>query len=153
MADPLLAVNRPDDAHTGARLTADPVIWLGTTGPNGRPHHVPVWFCWRDPRVLLFSMPGTRKLANLRRNPLVTLNLDSAAGGQDIVLAEGHAELPAAAPDDLAEAFAAKYTPLLGSEPALTQWRATFSVPVLITVTKLTAWTRQNNQLHYRTIP
>jgi hypothetical protein len=54
--------NRPDDAHTDARLTTEPVIWLGTTCPDGRPHHVPVWFCWRDPVVLVFSMPTTQKV-------------------------------------------------------------------------------------------
>jgi PPOX class probable F420-dependent enzyme len=95
VAQPLLDRNRPDDAHTGTRLAAEPVIWLGTTGPDIRPHHVPVWFCWRDPEVLIFSMPGTRKLRNLQRNPQVTLNLDSAANGQDIALAEGRAQLDA----------------------------------------------------------
>ena len=41
-------------------------------------------------------MPATQKVRNLRRNLHVTLTLDSAAGGQDIVLTEGRAELGAA---------------------------------------------------------
>jgi PPOX class probable F420-dependent enzyme len=85
--------NRPDDAHTGARLSAEPVIWLGTTGPDFRPHRVPVWLCWEDHEVLIFSVPATWKLQNVRRNSWVSLNLDSAAGGQDIVLAEGEARV------------------------------------------------------------
>lgn len=44
MPTPLLDLSRPDDRHTAARLTAEPVIWLGTVGSDGRPHHVPVWF-------------------------------------------------------------------------------------------------------------
>ena len=60
-------------------------------------------------------MAGTRKLRELERNPLVTLNLDSAAAGQDVVLA--------------------------------------FSIPVLVTVSKIVAWTRQGGQLRYRTVP
>lgn len=154
MAEPLLDRNRPDDAHTAARLTTEPVIWLGTTCLDARPHHVPVWFCWRDPQVLIFSMPATRKLRNLRRNPQVTLTLDSADNGQDIVLAEGHALLDATgAVEEIAGPFAGKYAAMLGSNGSLEQWRSTFSVPVLITVSRIVTWTPQNGQLRYRSVP
>ncbi len=39
----LLDLARDDDRHTSERLTAAPVIWLGTV-PDGRRHNVPVWF-------------------------------------------------------------------------------------------------------------
>jgi PPOX class probable F420-dependent enzyme len=91
----LLDLARSDDRHTSERLSAEPVIWLGTVGPHGRPHNVPVWFAWHDPAVLIFSMPKTAKARNLRRSPLASLALDSADSGKDIVLAEGHAELAA----------------------------------------------------------
>jgi PPOX class probable F420-dependent enzyme len=158
---PLLDPNRADDAHTAARLSGEPVIWLGTAGSNGRPHQVPVWFCWRDPVVLIFSMAGTRKLRELERNPLVTLNLDTAAGGQDVVLAEGQAVVGAAqAVEELAGAFGAKYAAMLGGgdpnpdpDGGLAQWRETFSVPILVTVSKIVAWRRQSGQLAYRSVP
>jgi PPOX class probable F420-dependent enzyme len=154
VADPLLDKNRPDDAHTDARLAAEPVIWLGTTSPEARPHHVPVWFCWRDPEVLIFSMPATQKARNLRRNPQVALTLDSAAGGQDIVLAEGRARLgPAGRVEQIAPLFASKYAAMLGSESGLEQWRSTFSLPVLVTVSRIVAWTRHGGQLRYRSVP
>jgi PPOX class probable F420-dependent enzyme len=160
---PLLDPNRADDAHTAARLAGEPVIWLGTAGSNGQPHQVPVWFCWRDPVVLIFSMARTRKLRELERNPLVTLNLDSAAGGQDVVLAEGQAVVgEAQAVEELAGAFGAKYAAMLGApapapgptpDGALAQWRETFSVPILVTVSKIVAWRRQAGQLAYRSVP
>jgi PPOX class probable F420-dependent enzyme len=154
VADPLLDKSRPDDAHTGARLAAEPVIWLGTAGPEARPHHVPVWFCWRDPEVLIFSMPATLKARHLRRNPQVALTLDSAAGGQDIVLAEGRARLgPAGTVDQLAPLFAGKYAAMLGNGSSLEQWRSTFSLPVLVTVSRIVAWTRQDGQVRYRSVP
>jgi PPOX class probable F420-dependent enzyme len=156
VSEPLLDRNRADDAHTGARLAGEPVIWLGTAGADGRPHHVPVWFCWRDPVVLVFSMAGTRKLRDLERSPLVALNLDSAAGGQDVVLAEGRAEVGVeTAPEGLAEmagAFGEKYAGMLGGG-GLGQWRETFSVPILVTVSKIVAWRRQDGQLRYRSVP
>ena len=154
--EPLLDPNRADDAHTAARLSGEPVIWLGTAGADGRPHQVPVWFCWRDPMVLIFSMPGTRKLRDLRRNSLVTLNLDSAAGGQEVVLAEGQAVVGAEEArgglPDLAGALGDKYAGMLG-HGGLTQWRETFSVPILVTVSKIVAWRREKGQLAYRSVP
>jgi PPOX class probable F420-dependent enzyme len=113
-----------------------------------------VWFCWRDPEVLIFSMPATRKLRNLRRNPQVTLTLDSAANGQDIVLAEGHALLDAvSAIEEIARPFAGKYAAMLGNSTSQEQWRSTFSVPVLVTVSRIVTWTRHNGQLRYRSVP
>lgn len=154
MAEPLLDLDRADDAHTGARLTAEHVIWLGTTSPDLGPHHVPVWFCWHDPEVLIFSMPATRKVQNVGRDPRVTLNLDSAADGQDIVLVEGRARVGAVgAVEQVAPLFARKYAALLGSESALDQWRSTFSRPILVIVSRVVAWTREDGQLRYRSVP
>ena len=104
----LLDVTRTDDRHTSGRLSAEPIIWLGTVRPDGRPRNVPVWFAWHDPMVLIFSMPKTAKVRDVRLSPAVSLALDSADGGQDIVLAEGRAELIAGAerhPHFLAEKF------------------------------------------------
>jgi PPOX class probable F420-dependent enzyme len=153
VAQPLLDKDRPDDAHTNARLAAEPVIWLGTTCADARPHHVPVWFCWHDPEVLIFSMPATQKARNLRRNPQVALTLDSAAGGQDIVLADGRAQLGMTdAVGQLAPLFARKYAAMLG-EAGLGQWRNAFSAPVLVTVSRIVAWTREDGEVRYRSVP
>lgn len=133
----------------------EPVIWLGTVRPDGRPHNVPVWFAWHDPAVLVFSMPATVKARDLRRSPLVSLALDSADGGQDIVLAEGHAEFPDETEPGvhvLAGKFQEKYAPILGSMP-FEQWRSTFAVPVLIHVDRIIAWTRTPTGLAYRVVP
>jgi hypothetical protein len=43
--------------------------------------------------VLIFSMPKTAKVRDMRLSLAVSLALDSADGGQDIVLAEGQAKL------------------------------------------------------------
>jgi len=42
----LLDVTRTDDRHTVQRLSAEPIIWLGTVRPDGRPQ-------WRS----TFSQP------------------------------------------------------------------------------------------------
>jgi hypothetical protein len=121
----LLDVARGDDRHTAERLTAEPVIWLGTVRSDGRPHNVPVWFAWHDPLVLIFSMPEGRAT-------LVT------GAGQH--------------PHFLAAKFREKYAQSLGDTP-FEQWRATFSQPLLIHVQRITAWTRTATGVAYRVVP
>ena len=148
----LLDVTRTDDRHTAQRLSAEPVIWLGTVRPDGRPHNVPVWFAWHDPMVLIFSMPKTAKVRDVRLSPAVSLALDSADGGQDIVLAEGRAELIAGAdrhPHFLAGKFREKYAQSLGAM-SFEQWRSMFSQPLLIHVNRIVAWTRTAAGVAYR---
>ena len=151
----LLDVTRADDRHTSERLSAEPVIWLGTVRPDGRPHNVPVWFAWHDPIVLIFSMPKTAKVADVRLSPTVSLALDSADGGQDIVLAEGRAELIAGAdrhPHFLAAKFREKYEQSMGAM-SFDQWRSTFSQPLLVHVERIIAWTRTAAGVAYRVVP
>ena len=151
----LLDVTRTDDRHTSERLSAERIIWLGTVRPDGHPRNVPVWFAWHDPMVLIFSMPKTAKVRDVRLSPAVSLALDSADGGQDIVLAEGRAELIAGAerhPHFLAEKFREKYAPSMGAT-SFDQWRSTFSQPLLIHVSRITAWTRTAEGVAYRVVP
>ena len=153
MSDALLDTSRAEDAHTASRLSVEPIIWLGTTRPDGRPHHVPVWFCWRDPEVLIFSMATAQKLRNLRRRSSVSLTLDAAADGQDIVIAEGDGRLVTdEAVQRITPSFANKYATRLGGG-SLDAWRTTFAQPVLVTVSRVIAWTRKEGQLHYRSVP
>lgn len=151
----LLDIARSDDRHTSERLTAAPVVWLGTVRPDGRPHNVPVWFAWHDPLVLIFSMPKTAKVRNVRASPAVCLALDSADDGRDIVLAEGRATVVTRAdqhPHFLAAKFREKYALSLG-DTAFEEWRATFSQPLLIHVQRIIAWTPAATGVAYRAVP
>jgi PPOX class probable F420-dependent enzyme len=141
VASPLLDRTRPEDGHVQERLAAAPVIWLGSTRPDGRPHHVPVWFLWEDPTILLFARAGTQKLRNIAAHPAVGLHLDTAAGGADVVLAEGRAEQLAAGERRAADTpgFTAKYGAMVG-DAGWDGWSAAFTQPVLITVTRVVAW-------------
>jgi hypothetical protein len=105
--------------------------------------------------VLIFSMPKTVKVRDVRLSPSVSLALDSADGGQDIVLAEGRAELIAGAdrhPHLLAGKFREKYARSLDAM-SFDQWRSTFSQPLLIHVNRITAWTRTATGVAYRVVP
>jgi hypothetical protein len=105
--------------------------------------------------VLIFSMPKTAKVADVRLSSAVSLALDSADGGQDIVLAEGRAELIAGAdrhPHFLAAKFREKYAQSMGAM-SFDQWRSTFSQPLLIHVERIIAWTRTAAGVAYRVVP
>jgi hypothetical protein len=83
------------------------------------------------------------------------LALDSADGGQDIVMAEGRAELIAGSdrhPHFLAAKFREKYAQSLGAT-SFEQWRSTFSQPLLIHVNRIVAWTRTAAGIAYRVVP
>jgi hypothetical protein len=103
----------------------------------------------------IFSMPRTVKVRDVRLSPAVSLALDSADGGQDLVLAEGRAELIAGAdrhPHFLAGEFLEKYARSLGAM-SFDQWRSTFSQPLLIHVNRITAWTRTAEGVACRVVP
>jgi PPOX class probable F420-dependent enzyme len=86
-------MNEGDRAHADRRLRDDLIIWLTTVNPHGQPQTSPVWFWWDGETVVLFSMPRSPKVANIRANPRVALNLDGNGQGGDIVSIEGTAEL------------------------------------------------------------
>jgi len=103
---------RPDVTETALR--EDPVVWLSSVQRNGRPHLVPVWFCWDGERIVAFSKPGARKIENLRSRPDVMLAVGTPGPDFDVELIEATAELPDAPSSTLMPpAFGQKYAELL----------------------------------------
>lgn len=75
------------------RLTDETTIWLTTARRDGTPQPNPVGILWDGGDSLLtYSQAEARRLANIRRQPLVSLNFD-ANGGDDIVVLTGTAEI------------------------------------------------------------
>lgn len=86
-------MDQGDRDHADRRLRGDLIIWLTTVSPEGQPQTSPVWFWWDGETVVVFSMPRSPKVANIRANDRVSLNLDGNGQGGDIVSIEGTAEL------------------------------------------------------------
>ncbi len=80
-------------ARAESFLRVEPVVWLSTVCPDGRPHLVPIWFWWDGTSVLVASKPNARKIANLRLNPSCMLAVGDAAADFDVALIEARAEL------------------------------------------------------------
>ena len=71
------------------RLEASRNYWIGTTGPDGRPHAAPVWGVWIEDTLYSSTDPASRKGRNLTSNPATAVHLES---GDDAVLMEGHTD-------------------------------------------------------------
>jgi PPOX class probable F420-dependent enzyme len=126
-------------ARVRRRLADEAMIWLTTVASDGTPQPNPVGFLWDGgDSVLTYNQTGAKRLANIRRHPLVSLNFDSNGGG-DIVVLTGTAEIledhPAVTDnpawlDKYAEAIDARF----GSAAKFAE---TFSVPVRIHLTRV----------------
>ncbi|MFW6075307.1 MAG: pyridoxamine 5'-phosphate oxidase family protein [Chloroflexota bacterium] len=68
------------------KLEASRNYWICTTRPDGRPHSAPVWGVWVSDTFVFGTDPRSQKWRNLRRNPAVTVHLES---GDDVVILEG----------------------------------------------------------------
>lgn len=65
-------------------------IWISTTRPDGRPHAVPVWFCWHDRGIYFISGWELQKAINLARQPWAVVH---AGDGDDVIILEDPAEV------------------------------------------------------------
>jgi general stress protein 26 len=75
---------RVDERMAGARN-----YWVGTTGPDGRPHAMPVWGVWMDGTLYFGTDRRSKKARNLAGNSGCVVHLES---GDDVVIVEGVAE-------------------------------------------------------------
>ena len=135
---PTATTNDAPRPSVEAALRHDPVVWLSSVQPNGRPHLVPVWFHWDGERILAFSKPNARKVGNLRDMPRVMLAVGTPGPDFDVELIEATAEIPDAAAADLMPAgFGAKYRELLRRAGLTVQrFAAVYSQPIVLTPTR-----------------
>ena len=137
-----LDLSNPKDAHIDQRLRTEPIIWLGTVRPDGRPHLVPVWFFWDGETITIYSQPGNRKMRNLQHNTNVSLALNTADDGDDVVIIEGKAELPGKSEQTMDDPiYVAKYAKLIEnmqSNPE--ELAAEYSEVIRVTPTRFISW-------------
>ena len=121
------------------RLENDELIWLTTTGKGGQPNPNPVWFIWKDGRMLILSNSKAAKVRAMRANPRVSLSFNSNATGGDIIIFNGIADADEKplAPEDAA-AYIVKYREgmeRLGMTPEA--YGKEFDLAVMVELTRL----------------
>jgi PPOX class probable F420-dependent enzyme len=85
---------------------------MATTGSNGKPHLVPVWYYYDGTNILVTATKGTKRAKNVKNNPNASIVIDIVEGkAEDIsylnakaVVIEGEAEIR----DDTDGSFAKK---------------------------------------------
>jgi PPOX class probable F420-dependent enzyme len=121
--------------HVNERLAAEPIIWFATT----RPRATPVWFLSDDWTVTIFTTPVTHKQRDLARSPTVSLHLETAGDGTDVVLLDGSAVVVEGVRADALIGFVDKYRGRFG-DGGYRAWADEFSVAIRVHVTRITAW-------------
>lgn len=81
---------RPD---IQARLEDEAIVWMTTVSPAGQPQTSPVWFIVQGESIVVYSLRATPRTRNIAANPRVSLNLNSSAAGNEVVIIEGRAEI------------------------------------------------------------
>ena len=121
-----------------AALRSDPVVWLSSVRPDGRPHLVPVWFHWDGEQIVAFSKPNARKVGNLRDQPFVMLAVGTPGPDFEVELIEATAELPKTpAAEVMPSAFGAKYRDLLRRAGlSLQRYAEVYSQPIVLRPTR-----------------
>ncbi len=85
---PALPWSRPHDLLAASPTRTDITFFLGTSGPDGRPHAAGIGAVWYDGDLFIVSGPATRKSRHLAANPACTISVKLE--GIDLVL-EGEA--------------------------------------------------------------
>ncbi|UGT59950.1 TIGR03667 family PPOX class F420-dependent oxidoreductase [Nocardia asteroides] len=126
-------------AHVAERLDSDQIAWLTTVGPSGTPQPNPVWFLWSDGTLLIFSRPDQAKIRNIRRNPRISVHLNSTETGGDVVVFTGTAHIEEVPPGDAETgALLAKYAEGLESLNLTgAEFTATYSAAIRIVPDRL----------------
>ena len=129
-------------ARAEAFLRIEPVVWLSTVCPDGRPHLVPIWFWWDGTSVLVASKPNARKIANLRQNPSCMLAVGDPAADFDVALIEARAELTSSPTRTVLDAglFSKYRDRMLAIGLERDDFEATYSQVVRITPNRCLPW-------------
>lgn len=92
------------------RLRSAYHLWFTTVHEDGTPQPTPVWFVWQGDSFLIYSMPNTQKVKNIRRNPKVSLSYTASENAGTFLVIMGHAAIDQSAPPlDQVPAYVEKY--------------------------------------------
>ena len=117
------------------RLEHELMGWLTTINPDGQPQSSPIWFLWRDGKILVYSHVRAPRNANLEANPRVSFNLNTDADGDEVVTMEGQARIDLTLPSSSDDpAFQAKHLHMIERYGWTPGWLSdNYPVPIVIT--------------------
>ena len=80
-------------AELDSFLAEHNIAVVATSGPKGKPHAMPVWYAWRDGKVLFHTGEESKKVRNLRNNSRISVVVDTKTAPYKVAVIEGAARL------------------------------------------------------------
>ena len=83
----------PDELHE--LIDVERVVVVGSYGPRGWPHLMPLWYVPRDGEIWIYTYAKSQKVRNLERDPRATLLIETGHEYAELrgVMAEAEAEI------------------------------------------------------------
>ncbi|HET7847064.1 MAG TPA: TIGR03667 family PPOX class F420-dependent oxidoreductase [Acidimicrobiia bacterium] len=126
------------------RLAASHLIWLTTVKADCLPQTSLVWFWWDGVSFVIYSQPDTPKIANIARNPGVTLNLDAMARGEEeVTIINGIAAVDETLPSAAENAdYREKYRDMIENDLGMSieEFSDSYSVPIRVEPRTARVW-------------
>ena len=125
-----------------AHLREPLIATIATVKRDGSPQLTPVWFEYREPRLLIQASDPSVKVHNLRRDPRVTVSIAAPTPAYRYVVFYGHAKISTQDVQKTSESIFCRY---IGQEAGLQLAKdilsATNAVIIEVTPTKVLSWT------------
>ena len=120
------------------RLAEERIVWLTTVRADGQPVPSPVWFLWDGETFLIYSQRGAPKVRNIAARPRVSLNFNTDAVGDDVVVIAGEARVADGEPTlDRVPPYLEKYEGAWPADMTPERAAAEYSLPIRVRPTKV----------------
>lgn len=103
----------PERDTPEAFLSEPNIAILSTTGRDGAPHAMPLWYDYEDGEIVMWVARGSVKHRNIERNPEVAFTVDRRELPYYAVMVQGSAEVGPPPSPELKARIASRY---LGEE-------------------------------------
>lgn len=117
-------------------------VWLTWVNQRGEPQITPVWFIWEDDSIIVWTQPGSTKVACLRENPHVAVAWGADEELHQVAMINGTAEFDPSIPKLVDHAAYMKKYEGMWEPLGMTTESASeeFSERIRIRPTRLRAW-------------
>jgi PPOX class probable F420-dependent enzyme len=116
---------------------------VGTTGADGSPHTVPVWYRWDGHHVRVWTHEDRLWVRNLRRDPRIAFSAQQTTAPYGAVTIRGHADIQTGSDDtpDEIRRITRRYLAESEVEDYVAEWSQLRTI-VCIRPAAIRAWSR-----------
>ena len=133
---------RMSEQQTTAFLAEQMVMTVGTVGPNGRPHLMPLWYVPHGTTLTGWTYAKSQKAKNLERDPRATVQVEDGVQYQELrgVMMECDVELDGDAKPYGLELFSRYAGELNADIENMVEKQAPKRVGLRFTPTRIVSW-------------